>query len=998
MLKFKKAISLTLAVVMSLIVIASAMIMSGVNVASAAASSTYKNELWMLFDNENALVRGQKKHFGVYPVDFNGDSAYVPLRVACDYMSATLTVNGDSVKITTKGGTEKLLTVGSTEWTDGGVAKSLGFGPVVIDGEVYLTILSTNSVLGTKSFFHKAMGLVVLSESSMSYSTSTSSMQTQIDTLGALLFDRPSGETVFGDLASGVGYDTHPRILADQERFDELREIYLNGDDEYPEFYKAILNYALQGQTLFNTMFDIESDGSVVWASMTVKNSLRQPYYIYDQQGNRLVGVKSYTYEDENGDLVTVTPGGSELGDGYDYGGRSNVGTHTIKLKKLAFAWQMTGEQKYAEGFYLLAKELGKWEHWGEGHFLNCADGAVEFAIGFDWIYHAFDDQPQKRDELAEILYEQGLMKGYYSIKEDTSKLCQSSLMSGGWRITNRTNNWQTVCGSGMVVSALALAEYDEYRNNCMFVTETLLGTLEKCLLQYAPDGGYIESPGYWVYGTNTLFIMLAALDSSCGKAYGYYDIVGLHDSCYFAMYITDSDFACWNYHDGGVEKIKRECFYLASKAYDDPDLACLRDYMLLERGINFDILDILYFDPALSEGGSSELMLDYYNTGIETVTMRSNWESGANFAGLHVGANNVAHGDIDCGNIYLEMGGVRWIDDCGSENYNVGNYFSGGTNGARYKYYRKTLEAHSTILIHSTASNMKHGQIFNGQSSNYAKIDTFKSEDNGAIAISNMKVQYGSTCSSAYRGLMMTNSRNTVVVQDDITFSSPTSLTAIYAVNYLYEISDDGRTAYARIYLDSEPLVLRLSLISEDETLRFETTKGNETILSTTVTKANSGNELASDPEKRLVIRANSVSEYHVAVVMELIKHEDEVVGYTYTNMENWATVSDEWVKEANKDVAYPETVVKPKYGLSNFVSAIAKLEKATTLKERSEIIERTMICLTDYDKENARIQEKVDEFLAYVDAYNEEVALLNAAFEAMFFGWIPGATPFGL
>ena len=69
----------------------------------------------------------------------------------------------------------------------------------------------------------------------------------------------------------------------------------------------------------------------------------------------------------------------------------------------------------------------------------------MEFALGLDWIYHAFDDEPEKRDEMAEILYEMGLMKGYYSIKNDTTYLHQSSLMKDGWETINRTNNWQTV-------------------------------------------------------------------------------------------------------------------------------------------------------------------------------------------------------------------------------------------------------------------------------------------------------------------------------------------------------------------------------------------------------------------------------------------------------------------------------------------------------------------------------------------------------------------------
>ena len=113
---------------------------------------------------------------------------------------------------------------------------------------------------------------------------------------------------------------------------------------------------------------------------------------------------------------------------------------------------------------------MNKGEHWGERHFLNVADGSYSYALGFDWIYHAFDDEPEKRAEMAEILYRKGMMKGYYSIMYDgkyTSLIRNVPVFSisnrasttGGWRTINSTNNWQTVCVGGMIVSALASAE-----------------------------------------------------------------------------------------------------------------------------------------------------------------------------------------------------------------------------------------------------------------------------------------------------------------------------------------------------------------------------------------------------------------------------------------------------------------------------------------------------------------------------------------------------------
>ena len=47
---------------------------------------------------------------------------------------------------------------------------------------------------------------------------------------------------------------------------------------------------------------------------------------------------------------------------------------------------------------------------------------------------------------------------------------------------------------------------------------------VEKGMYTYAPDGGYLESPGYWSYGTDYLHVMMSSLDSACGTDYGLYN------------------------------------------------------------------------------------------------------------------------------------------------------------------------------------------------------------------------------------------------------------------------------------------------------------------------------------------------------------------------------------------------------------------------------------------------------------------------------------------
>ncbi len=978
----KKSVSFIIFIAIILGLIGGAAVMSGVNLALAASATT--DELWLKEGNIYALANGEKKQIkdeSTAPYKDENSVYFVPLSALCVYHGAVYYADGDEITVVY---TDKNLkfTVGATEY----MGKALDYAPFWKGEEVYLSVKSVEVIFGFSSFVNQYIGLIVFSDAgSMTYSDSTyASLKVQVNYLGNLLFDTPTGEEMYSDVENNVGVQTHPRIMVDQDRFDYLKWLYDNTadltTDEDASLALWVHNYVVRAEGSFSSMFEIRTDGSVGWISEEIRANYRHPYFLYDEEGNRLEGQSTYT--DSNGVVHECT--GSGIGEGYDEGGRLSTSGKFAKLKEFAFAYQITGEQKYVDAFYLLGVQFGTWAHWGEGHFLNCADNSVEFAIGLDWIYHGFDSDTEKRDELYDILYRFGLMKGYYSIKNQKDKLYLSSIMGGGWSITNRDNNWATVCDSGMIVSALVLMEKEEYRANCEFVITTLMETVKKCFMQYAPDGAYIESAGYWTYGTETYFIMLAAIESSAGTDYGYFDTIGLRESCYAVNYFSDSDGYAWNYHDGASPSIvDRECFFLASKYFADPNIALMRENLLFDEvaPVKAGILDILFYDKNLSMGGEEITQLDYNSKSMDTVTFRSSFERGAIFGGLHAGANVVAHGDNDCGHFYYKSNGIYWFGDPGTEDYNVGNYFN---NSVRYKYYKKSAESHNTIIINSSALPL--GQVQNNQNNDYAKIVRFESDEYGTVAVANMKPQYGSTCVAAERGILFTNSRSTLVVQDEITFSSPTSLTWIadpsVSVN---NISADGRTATFVTYKNGmKGDFLRLTLISDNPDLKFEKTK--DTLLPNTITSAD--NPKASSAQTRLIIRANNVTEFNVAVVIESYRDEREVVGYKYSPISEWQTTSDEWVKEANEWIVIEEEETF-KYKLSDLIRAISEINGADNLKEKVDIINRTYVITTDIDMENAQIKAKLDEYMELIGEVNEQIDNINRFAENGFFNF---------
>ena len=84
---------------------------------------------------------------------------------------------------------------------------------------------------------------------------------------------------------------------------------------------------------------------------------------------------------------------------------------------------------------------------------------------------------------------------------------------------------------------------------------------------------------------------------------------------------------------------------------------------------------------------------------------------------------------------------------------------------------------------------------------------------------------------------------------------------------------SEDGRVAYmTKAFEDGTKKILRASILSKDESLRFEIIPEKATLIENIITKEKSGNELASDSPARLAIRAEGVKKFDLSVVFEIV------------------------------------------------------------------------------------------------------------------------------
>ena len=818
----------------------------------ATALTNHKEELWIFIDYEKAYLNGERIYVGKDPIRLVDGKALVIASAVEHYL-----------------------------------AKS--FPAEVVDCRRYIPVDAAKEA-GLHIFYNFDIGVLVFGKGPMAYKNDDKdSLRTQILRLGDLIFYDPKADQIMKDIEKTHGKISHPFFSGTKAGYDEIRALYLNENpttEKEITCRKWVMKSLAEGISHFDRFFTVNEAGEVEWKEEERLKELRHPYYLYDENGERLVFVRERTYKNAEGEIVTEKVDGSGWGDGYDYGGRKSCES-AWHMPFLARAYVITREKKYLDATYMMGLDAGEWEHWGDGHFLNCAGSASGFASAFDLVYN--DLTEEQREKFFDILYHHGLRCGISSVLSNPRNDSNVSYkVRGAWGFTGRHNNWVTVCAGGMFRTGCMLLECERYKEKALWLMEKMIACLRNCLAGYAPDGAYIESPSYWSYGTSPFVGMIKDMIATCGTDYGYLNTVGFKDSFYFASRICNPRREFWPFHDSGRGKMDTSLYCFAAKYYNDPALAAIRKKAVDEAGGG--IGDVWNYDLMANASGDSSL--DYVSYGIETATFRSTWEQeGFHFAGLHGGASEATHGCSDAGNFYLEMDGTLWFGDPGSENYNVGAYWSWQPNGdPRYLYYRKSIESHNLVLLLDDA-DVPRGQVFNTHASPYARIIDYKSGDSHAHMTLDMTPQFGAPCKSAKRALALTEDRTTVVVRDEMRFKRPASPIWV-ATPETQDItfSENGRVAYmTKTFEDGKKKILRASILSADESLRFELIPEKTTLIANIITKEKSGNALASDSPVRLGIRAKDVKKFDLSVVFEIVSEAEGETALKEKTIAKW-------------------------------------------------------------------------------------------------------------
>lgn len=368
----------------------------------------------------------------------------------------------------------------------------------------------------------------------------------------------------------------------------------------------------------------------------------------------------------------------------------------------LAFLYQMTGEQKYADKAFEFADAFCDLTTWTQrAHEFpiiytrimpwNVPDDQVNFnfdhyngdagrmmAAVYDWLYPALDQA--ERDRIRGALLEKVVtrVRGDYEFH---------------WWATAFRCNWCGVCNSGVGLTGLALLTENPQLTD--IVAESY-NRINNMLSELGIDGGWQEGGGYWRYGVYTSTFFADALKRITDSKYNLFENERLRNNpATFPIHISLPGDRSLNFEDseGGsylgsphlinklaVETNNREAAWYRKEFFGNGD----------------DVFDIIWQRPQ-SDGSPPANPSIHFRT-IDWWVMRSDFTDKnkvvvAGKAGMN---NDPHHGHLDIGHFVIYWRGEYFIQDIGRRGSYDEKYF----DNARFEYPQASSIGHNVLYV----------------------------------------------------------------------------------------------------------------------------------------------------------------------------------------------------------------------------------------------------------------------------------------------------------
>lgn len=663
---------------------------------------------------------------------YNGDECMVtktPMAKAIGLQASAIVDSGSNVTIKTKNiiGSDITLTVGSTEMKVGDKTVTVK-APRWKNHMLYLPLTAIAEACGKKVYRDNTAingGMVIIGDTEFTPPTSADKLQELND---YLCFMRPSAQRVFDDYQNSATKGVHPRVILTPDKVTKI---------------KAECN----------------------------SNSVQSTFY------TRLYGEAKKTVNNKPALVKHYASDGLRMLDQADQ--------FEAYMFILGLAYQLSADNdsyktKFAEEAWRQIEAVANFPDWNPVHHLDTAVFSAGFAIAYDWMYDYWT--PERRAIMEKAIYQncfEVACDGYTNL---------SSNMDG----VRYKNNHNAFCNGGIANAAIAFMDvYPEVASNLIADSVRCLEYLFPVL---APDGCSYEGPSYAKLTAEYIVRMFAALESGIGKLYAIDRSAGLDEMAKSFLYLHSDatityhgDAGGFSFNDGGRQDfLTPSVMWMYSHygivGYQDS----VRDYYTRSApSPNENAAQFLLFYNTAETTGDSDITLDkcYYDTGV--ATMRNTYEDNQVFVGIKAGDTVRDRSHLDQGSFVFDALGVRWAADMGKDSYGLQGYFD-WRNGTKWNIFRQKAQSHNTLIIDPDMN--PEFVLWKDKSKNIptrANIDEFTTTKSGVKAIVDMDEVLADDATSATRGFLFTDNRQSLVVRDEVSLKKTDSTSTVYWLLY---------------------------------------------------------------------------------------------------------------------------------------------------------------------------------------------------------------------
>ncbi len=428
------------------------------------------------------------------------------------------------------------------------------------------------------------------------------------------------------------------------------------------------------------------------------------------------------------------------------------------RMYALGLAWQLTGQQRFAEAAWQTLEQVAGFDDWNPGHELDFCEMAHGVAIGLDWLWQWLDQD--RREQLGRALVEKALTPALEKYTSQNGPKWAGDVLG--------RYNWNQVCNGGLIVAALSAAEFDPDRS--AQVLGHAISSLPKALATYDPDGMWGEGSDYWHYGTIYTCYAFSAMQTALGHDFGLSNFPGFDRTGRWVVLTQGPTGRLPNFADNGklpnytensqfaVRRPLPELFYIAGR-FDESLLGWDEHETLQSHPAAPE--HVLWYYPR-PEKSQINRPLDIRFAGeVELACFRSAWDDPEAMAlTIKGGFNRVNHGHLDLGTFELDAMGVRWAVDLGKEEYSVPGYWSRHKDeGRRWTYFRCASRGHNVVVVE------EENQRLDG----VARFTHFDSRPDSASVVMDLSNAYKPWAQWARRGAGLRNGRKSAIVQDEL-------------------------------------------------------------------------------------------------------------------------------------------------------------------------------------------------------------------------------------